>query len=491
MKKADRLKQMKLVAQQEELENMKKKVAEAGLGFVETDMPREDISEREVRRTIVTSLLSMIPYTQAYYESRAAEEEMDDLRKIKIERVKAGDLLSMAKMGRHDEALDKMMSETNYDFFYFNKLKTKMIAEGKYKFDDSTLINPFAHLEKGNRLRNAFNENYNLLGDAMSSELARLSMSPSGKFNPLGEECLWRGKNKSNVALQCTNSRIKIKKLKGSKGPDSLQWCCFHVPYCIGEVHTTVGASGEKVAIHTPNAEGLCSQCYMMKTKKKPMGMTTESAPGVIAVSVAKAGQSAKSQKFSQSVKAPTKYVKKNKREGLCTWHPSATNEAMRMYECNNTFFLNPITKSTMNVCAWHLTQCVLSHPPGFSAVITKPNELGLCAMHYLARMGHPVEETPFPYPGMKVKRAENFWKSAIGGRGHHWAAPRSEPLPNIFVRDYVEPVKPVEFYQQMVAASKYMAYKRCDCDGLLFFHDLMRIFFVENSRGNLKGVRG
>ncbi len=93
---------MQANADSESLQLIKKKTEEAGLNFVATELPPDEVDEKEVERSLYTSVMSMVPYTNAWYEARAAEEEMDDLKKIKIEKVKAADLLTMSKMGRHE-----------------------------------------------------------------------------------------------------------------------------------------------------------------------------------------------------------------------------------------------------------------------------------------------------------------------------------------------------------------------------------------------------
>lgn len=160
MKKLERQRKAKQAALQEDLERMKKGVEQKGQGFVQVELPPDEVDEEQVRRSLYTSLMTFLPFTNEYYEAKAAEDEMDDLKKIRVERVKAGDLMAMSKMGRHEDALDTMMSETNYDFFYFNKLKMKMEAEGKFSFTPPDTSSLFATLDKGkkNRLRKAIQQ---------------------------------------------------------------------------------------------------------------------------------------------------------------------------------------------------------------------------------------------------------------------------------------------------------------------------------------------
>jgi hypothetical protein len=157
-----------------EKEQLVKKTEELGLAFVNNELPPDDDEEVTVNTSLSKSLLSMIPFTQAYYEAQASEQEMDDLAKIRIEKAKASDLLALSKMGKHEEALEKMMAETNNDFFYFNKLKQKMEADGKFKYKTINL-NPFKDIgNKKNRLRKAIRMNFD---DVKSSDVLNLAAS--------------------------------------------------------------------------------------------------------------------------------------------------------------------------------------------------------------------------------------------------------------------------------------------------------------------------
>ena len=147
--------------EQWENDQLLKKAEELGLNYQQVEIPDED---KEVKSTIVHSILAMIPGTQAYYEASASEQEMDDLAKIRIEKAKANDLLALAQIpGKHDEALETMMAETNNDFFYFNALKFKMENEGKFKYKTKDL-NPFKDIgSKKNRLRKAIRMQFDIV----------------------------------------------------------------------------------------------------------------------------------------------------------------------------------------------------------------------------------------------------------------------------------------------------------------------------------------
>ena len=68
----------------------------------------------------------------------------------------------MTKVGKHEEALAKMMSETDRDFFFFNKLKKEKTEKGQWEFK-KPVLNPYEFMEKGseqNRFKKAFNKSY-------------------------------------------------------------------------------------------------------------------------------------------------------------------------------------------------------------------------------------------------------------------------------------------------------------------------------------------
>ena len=155
-----------------------KKAESAGLTYVDNALPPVDEDDISQDTGIIKSFLSMIPYTEAYYEATASEEEMNDLAKIRIEKAKANDLLALAKMGKHEEALEKMMSETNNDFFYFNKLKDKLETQGKFQYKEIKL-NQFADIgSKKNRFRKAIRMQFDVI--AGSSDMLNLSATVEG-----------------------------------------------------------------------------------------------------------------------------------------------------------------------------------------------------------------------------------------------------------------------------------------------------------------------
>mmetsp|Transcript_31513 Transcript_31513/g.71585 ORF Transcript_31513/g.71585 Transcript_31513/m.71585 type:complete len:187 (+) Transcript_31513:179-739(+) len=183
MQKKDRMRQQAELMRSEKLAETKDLLADAGVEFTDHELPPDEVEDKEVQKSMLQSLRTMIPYTDEWYEAKAAEEEMDDLKAIRIERVKASDFSSMAKMGRHEEALTRMMSDSNNDFFFFNKLKFKMEAEGKWKYGEKGQEDALVTLSRGskrNRLKKAANALYGAFDVGITAELARMSTISTG-----------------------------------------------------------------------------------------------------------------------------------------------------------------------------------------------------------------------------------------------------------------------------------------------------------------------
>eukprot|EP01042_Synura_sphagnicola_P003492 gene3492-4339_t len=71
--------------QKREEEELKQKIVELGLEKKVIELPPDEVSEKDVERDAATSILAMIPYTNAWWEAKAAEEELDGLKRIREE----------------------------------------------------------------------------------------------------------------------------------------------------------------------------------------------------------------------------------------------------------------------------------------------------------------------------------------------------------------------------------------------------------------------
>lgn len=156
----------------EEKEETQRKLEELGMGYEEKEIPPDDVDPSMVNKGLWHTLQSMIPYTSAYYEAKAAIEELDDYHQIRIDIARAAELVSKSRIGRHEEALEEMMGETDHDYFYFNKIKHNQTVEGKWRYIPPKL-DPFRYLERGgNRLRKAVGMQFAILDEAVMRKLA-------------------------------------------------------------------------------------------------------------------------------------------------------------------------------------------------------------------------------------------------------------------------------------------------------------------------------
>lgn len=87
MKKLERMREQKKLQQAEDRELARKQAAGTGQGFVDHELPPDEVDEAVVRRSLWHTVRSFIPFSNEYYEAMAAEDEMDDLKKIRIEKV--------------------------------------------------------------------------------------------------------------------------------------------------------------------------------------------------------------------------------------------------------------------------------------------------------------------------------------------------------------------------------------------------------------------
>jgi hypothetical protein len=160
---------------EENLKTKKKfqeKLDKLGLGYQELDIPPDEVNQKDVEKGMWHTLRSMIPYTNEYYEAAAAEDELNDLVKIRREMARATELVQQACVGDYNEALEEMLAETNNDFYYFNKIKYRQEQEGKWKYEPKQQ-DPFKYLGRGqNRLRKAISKQYAMLDEVILKKLA-------------------------------------------------------------------------------------------------------------------------------------------------------------------------------------------------------------------------------------------------------------------------------------------------------------------------------
>ena len=438
----------------------------ASIGLMDSDpnwVPNDDVEQDDVAKSAWYTLKSMIPGTNEYYESAQAEDDLDDLKGIRIEQAKATDLLALAKMGKHEEALHKMRMDTTNDLHYFNRLMQKMEKEGKWEKKPPP-VNPFADIEKGkNRLKKAVNKQFAVVDEGALKALAAMSKQqkepgePGGQPMHLAEaNCTWRAKTRDGEFLQCTNTRVShpymmTKNVAGEEVAKVMGFCTYHMKECISMDHKN-NKGDAPPALKALNSEAFCAECYMAKLGKKIPPMKPEGAPGVAPVTLQPTGK--RTMDDDESVTEEKELTEIT----CCCWRPSKleSETILRGYICKAVIIRSPETNALINTCGYHVKQCLRIHTEG-SGVVSVPNQYGLCPMHFLSEFGHDPKPMPGPYPenhlfpGMETRAAASAWKRRAG----HWAAPRWEPEEEVMVREYKDPDKPSWIFSPFERAEK------------------------------------
>lgn len=371
MPNARELRQATAKAEEERL--LKEKMDAAGLSYVEQDLPDDEL---DTSKGMMYTLRAMWPGTDEYYEAQQAEMEMDDLTKLKIERVKADDLVALAKSD-YDEALEQLLAASGNDFFFFNKLKFAMEAEGKWAFEppkQGLFAGGDEAERRRNRLRRAFRAPLPLPQDLAASASASAgaggaSSSGAGaggdEASALPKQCPWRGKNKAGDFLQCNNARLPhatataLDKSTSKMVPVQLPFCSYHMKECIGAQHDAAA-----VPIRTPNALALCTECHASaKPGVRMVPMTLDACPGVSAVSLqapvfgagAGAGAAGGVGVGVGGVAGAEEEEKVRTAESVCEWRPGKRELKLRGWVCTNRVLQHPETKVFLATCGMHV----------------------------------------------------------------------------------------------------------------------------------------
>lgn len=449
---------------QEKIAHLQKILQEKGLNFEENEIPPDEVDPSLVSKTAWQQFRALIPYTAEWYESRQAETEMDDLTKVRLEKAKARDLLAMAKTGQHEEALERMMSETNNDFFFFNKLMTKMQEEGTFSFDKPEL-NPFESLQKGtgrNRIKKAAVATFNVIDEgAMKMASAQMNANTETatdkKIPPQDPSalCKWRGKSKDGDFLQCSNVRMmhpfrKVKITTGAEEFEQLQTCSYHNKICVSDDRH----NGASVNVTMPNKDSLCAECFLMKNGSKPPVVLMETCVGVAPITLSIAPKATEETEKKVDDEFLDNKGRQLTEKTKCCWVPESTNIAMRGWICDDCVFYNKQIKRHVRTCPMHLKFCIRPHVDNVGSLITKPNREGLCENHYLAEMGEPCPTAPWPFPKMRKKN--------ITGQGRkHFASPNWAPSNDIEISEYEPPDEPEDYIESSRLQLKLWVWRR------------------------------
>jgi hypothetical protein len=279
-----------------------------------------------------------------------------------------------------------------------------------------------------------------------------------------------RGKGPNGQPMKCFNSRsffkFRFKKDKrGNDEPEYVAHCDFHVMSCLGE-HSPMAIP----KVVTPNAEGLCNECFLHKNKTLPPKAEANMVPGLRTVE-----EDAGSEHGSEgsSVKKTDVVIKRNvpreeeeevaeelTEDSCCNWRPDAQESLTQMkgYICKNKVYRNPETRVLYNTCNMHIKFCIKKHAPGTSNFIEVPNVYGYCNTHHMADFACTPIPIPFPFPGMTYRLVSKGWMV----KPAHWAAPTWRPLKDFKPkRRYREPDKPIGYLNRMREAANVMRYRR------------------------------
>jgi uncharacterized protein YcaQ len=106
-------------------------------------------------KPMYNSIMSLIPFTNAWYEANVAEEELDNLTKIHMEVYRSEHIVRQCKAGEHEEILQQLLADVpGQDFHYFNKFMHEQRESGGWNWVSPLRSGLFA-VHQSNRLRKA------------------------------------------------------------------------------------------------------------------------------------------------------------------------------------------------------------------------------------------------------------------------------------------------------------------------------------------------
>ena len=146
----------------------------------------------------------------------------------------------------YNGALKNLMSDTDADFHYFNRVKNSMMGEQHAK----------AFLRShGQRREN--NTSYKKPGTMDEEEAPRI--------------CYWVGINDRGNPLRCHNKCLdhpheRISNNLGVELSKPLDLCVYHVRYCVN----TPNHVDKPMKICVPNELALCNECYALRNGHAP-----------------------------------------------------------------------------------------------------------------------------------------------------------------------------------------------------------------------------
>lgn len=166
---------------------------------------------------------------------------LKDALESEKERIKV--IKALADANDYDAALKNLMTDAAGDFHYFNQIKASTMRE-------------------------RHDEIFSRVNGSMHSK--DQSSNPDG----VRRVCYWVGKNDRGHQLRCHNKSVnhpydRVPDNLGVLRPKQLDFCYYHVRYCINTPH-----HGDRpMKISVANEFAFCNECYVMQNGHPPKEM--------------------------------------------------------------------------------------------------------------------------------------------------------------------------------------------------------------------------
>ena len=223
------------------------------IAFDEDDGPSFQINES--KRNPLHKLLHRASFRAPFFKVQSKEhqnlqqtshkplpkkrQKFDPQDFVKLERERVGAIRELINAEDFNAALKSLMSDTDADFHYFNKVKNETISTQHEE----------AFARRHGKLKSSLNET-SLVND---------------------RTCLWHGETDRGFPLRCHNKCLnhpyeKVNNHLGVPLPRPLDFCAYHVRYCV----ETIKHADIPIRIRVPNEHALCNECFVLKTNTRP-----------------------------------------------------------------------------------------------------------------------------------------------------------------------------------------------------------------------------
>lgn len=155
---------------------------------------------------------------------------------VLAERERVNEVKKLIESKKYDEALFSLMSDTDADFHYFNKVKSEVLGKQH--------------------------------DDAFARKHGKLFERPPPVETP--NTCVWSGVNDFGHPLRCHNKCLyhPVEKVTGPLGlerPKQMDYCEYHVKYCVNTNKHRV-----PMKIRIENEFALCNECFLLRNGETP-----------------------------------------------------------------------------------------------------------------------------------------------------------------------------------------------------------------------------